>query len=67
MQYSGYNSERINNVDIKKPLFSIKFEGKLEKNLSEANIISNLLSKSISMQIKWGDYTYYITYTNETC
>lgn len=57
MQYSGNNSERINNVDILKPLFSLNFEGKLEKNLSEAKIISNLLSKSISIQIKCGDYT----------
>lgn len=50
MQYSGNNSEGINNVDILndfqnsvEPLFSLNFEGKLEKNLSEAKTISNLL------------------------
>lgn len=59
MQYSGNNSEGINNVDILndfqnsvEPLFSLNFEGKLEKNPGEAKIISNLLSKSISIQIK---------------
>lgn len=74
MQYSGKNSEGINYVDILndfqnsvEPLFSLHFEGKLEKNLGEAKIISNLLSKYVSIQIKCGEYTYYITYTNETC
>lgn len=64
IQYSGNNSEGINNEDILnyfqnsvEPRFSLNFEGKLEKNLGEAKIISNLLSKSISIQIKCGDYT----------
>lgn len=74
MQYSGNNSEGFNNVDIlndfqnsMEPFFLVNLEGKLENDIGEAKIISKLLSKSISIQIKCGDYTYYITYTNETC